>query len=157
MKKVLFIFLPLLLLSLTSNAQRRAYKNITEKNGKVGIGTTQPDELLTVKGKIHSQEVLVDLEGAVAPDYVFEAYYMGKSDSFPTYKRYTLPELNEYLATHKHLPGVPSAKHLSENGMELKAMNLLLLEKIEELTLYTLEQQKQIDALKQQIVQLQKE
>lgn len=156
MKKVLFIILPLLFITMTSNAQRRAYKNITEKNGKVGIGTTQPDELLTVKGKIHTQEVIVDLEGAVAPDYVFESYYEGKSTLFPEYKRYTLPQLNEYLATYKHLPGVPSSQDLSDNGMELKTMNLLLLEKLEELTLYTLEQQKEIDQLKEELQTLKK-
>ena len=64
MKNLIFILL--LLLSVSVSAQRNKLKNITEKNGKIGIGTTQPDELLTVKGKVHAQEVIVDLNGAIA-------------------------------------------------------------------------------------------
>ena len=43
---------------------------MTEKNDKIGINTKQPDEMLTVKGKIHTQEVLVDLNGATLADYI---------------------------------------------------------------------------------------
>ena len=50
------------------SAQRNRLKNIYSENGKIGIGTNTPDELLTVKGKIHTQEVMVDLNGAIAPD-----------------------------------------------------------------------------------------
>jgi hypothetical protein len=49
------------------------------------------------------------------------------------------------------LPEIPSAQKLKEDGLELKKMNLLLLQKIEELTLYTLQQQKQLDALQGQV------
>ena len=52
---------------------------------------------------------------------------------------------------HHHLPGVPSAEVMEREGMSLKEMNLLLLQKLEELTLYTLEQQKEIDALKEKL------
>jgi len=142
--------LVILLLSITVTAQRKKLKNITEKNGKIGIGTTQPDELLTVKGKIHSQEVIVDLKGAVAPDYVFESYYEGNSKLKPTYKLLTLSEIETYIKKNHHLPKVPSAKEIEENGLSLKEMNLLLLEKIEELTLFTIQQQKEIDLLKVQ-------
>jgi hypothetical protein len=146
MKK--FIILSCLAIAFSCSAQRGSYKNITEKDGKIGIGTTSPDEQLTVKGKIHTQEVLVDLEGAVAPDYVFESYYNGTSTLKSDYKMPTLTQLASFIETNHHLPGIPSAKTLSEEGMNLKEMNLLLLEKIEELTLYTLEQQKEIEALK---------
>ena len=145
------VLLVIILLSVTVTAQRRKLKNITEKNGNIGIGTTQPDELLTVKGKIHTQEVIVDLKGAVAPDYVFENYYEGKSNLNPTYRLLTLSDIEIYIKENHHLPKVPSAKEIEENGLSLKEMNLLLLEKIEELTLFTIQQQKEIDLLKVQV------
>ena len=145
------VLLVIILLSVTVTAQRRKLKNITEKNGNIGIGTTQPDELLTVKGKIHTQEVIVDLKGAVAPDYVFENYYEGKSNLNPTYRLLTLSDIEIYIKENHHLPKVPSAKEIEENGLSLKEMNLLLLEKIEELTLFTIQQQKEIDLLKFQV------
>lgn len=149
MKNVLLI---VLMVTITScYGQRRAYKNVTEKNGKIGIGTTAPDELLTVKGTIHTREVKVDLEGAVAPDYVFETYFEGASSLKPEYSLMPLQELGSYLEKNKHLPNIPAAKTLETEGLDLKKMNLLLLEKIEELTLYTLEQQKQIEALKKEL------
>jgi hypothetical protein len=63
----------------------------------------------------------------------------------------SLHEVGNYLEIHHHLPGIPSAEELKTHGLSLKEMNLLLLEKIEELTLYTLEQQKQIDTLSELI------
>jgi len=148
MKNILL--LAILLISITVTAQRKKYKNITEKDGKIGIGTKAPDELLTVKGKIHTQEVLVDLNGSVAPDYVFETYYLGKSKLNSNYRFLTLPEIETYIKENHHLPRIPSAKEIEENGLSLKEMNLLLLEKIEELTLFTIQQQKEIDFLKAQ-------
>ena len=141
----------ILMFSLSATAQRNPFKNLSEKDGKIGIGTTTPDELLTVKGKIHTQEVLVDLEGAVAPDYVFETYYNGFSEMMPEYSLISLEELEAFLKENYHLPNVPSAETMQKEGISLKEMNLLLLQKIEELTLYTLQQQKEIDALKEKI------
>ncbi len=111
-------------------------------DGNVGIGTTTPDAALAVKGHIHTQEVLVDLNGAVAPDFVFE----------PGYKLRTLAETERYINEHKHLPEIPSAAEIEATGMELKTMSLKLLQKIEELTLYSIEQEK---ALKQQQEEIQ--
>lgn len=138
-----------LLFCFSATAQRNPFKNIFEKGGKIGIGTTNPDELLTVKGKIHTQEVLVDLDGAVAPDYVFETYFNGFSKTMPEYRLISLEELEAFLKKNNHLPKVPSADTMQTEGISLKEMNLLLLQKIEELTLYTLQQQKEIDALKE--------
>lgn len=135
-------------------SQRNASKLLTEKNGKIGIGTEHPDQLLTVKGTIHTQEVLVDLNGAVAPDYVFEAYFNSPNNSKPDYVLLSLEEVAAYVKQFNHLPGVPSAKQLKEEGLSLKEMNLLLLEKIEELTLYTLEQQAEINLLKEKVSSL---
>lgn len=140
-----------ILLFTTSCAAQNSFNSISEKNGMVGIGTNSPDEKLTVKGKIHTQEVLVDLNGAVAPDYVFEKYFDGYSNLNNEYRMLDLQSLESYLKKNRHLPEIPSATVLKEEGLELKKMNLLLLQKIEELTLYTIEQQKEIDALKKQV------
>jgi hypothetical protein len=120
-----------------------------EQNGKIGIGTKKPDALLTVKGNIHTQEVLVDLKGAVAPDYVFQNYFNGESKLNPNYKFKTLKQVEYFVAKNHHLPGIPSAETLDKDGLSLKKMNLVLLEKIEELTLYLIEQQKEIETLKE--------
>ncbi|MAZ73978.1 MAG: hypothetical protein CMC70_12615 [Flavobacteriaceae bacterium] len=149
MKNTLLIVIALV--SIHCIGQRGDYKNISEKNGKIGIGTTNPDELLTVKGKIHTQEVRVDLQGAVAPDYVFEWYAKGFSTLKPDYQLLSLEALDAFVRKHKHLPKIPSAETLEKEGLSLKQMNLLLLEKVEELTLYTLQQQKEIDALKEKL------
>ena len=152
MKKILALLI--ILLSMSCSAQRGSFRNMVETNGKIGIGTRSPDEMLTVKGKIHTQEVLVDLNGAVAPDYVFDRYYDGMAFQKKDYQFKSLDEIENYIALHRHLPGVPSAKEIETDGLSLKAMNLILLEKIEELTLHTIEQQKQLDIMKEKIWKL---
>ncbi len=119
-----------------------AYQVITfqRTTGNVGIGTTTPDSKLTVKGKIHTQEVKVDLAGAVAPDYVFLEDYNLK----------TLDEVSKHIKEKGHLPNIPSATQMEKEGVNLKEMNLKLLEKIEELTLYTIAQEKEIQKLQLQ-------
>ncbi len=101
-------------------------------NGKISIGTDvdDPGYDFTVKGKIHVQEVKVDLLGAIAPDYVF----------YDDYNLKTLEEVEAFIVKEGHLPNIPSANEMQKNGVNLKEMNLKLLEKIEELTLYILEQ-----------------
>ena len=148
--KTATLCLLILLVSFSCGAQN-SLSSITQKNGMIGIGTNNPDQKLTVKGKIHTQEVLVDLNGAVAPDYVFEKYYQGQSALKSDYQMLDLKSLEAFLKQNHHLPEIPSAQKLKEDGLELKSMNLLLLQKIEELTLYTIEQQKQLDALQDQI------
>nr|WP_298924897.1 tail fiber protein [uncultured Allomuricauda sp.] len=103
----------------------------SKNNGNIGIGTTNPDSKLTVKGNIHAEEVKVDLS-VPGPDYVFKEGYDLKS----------LVEVQNYIEEHGHLPNIPSAKEMEENGIQLGAMNMKLLEKIEELTLYVIELEK---------------
>jgi len=111
--------------------------------GNVGIGTTGPDQKLTVKGKIHSSEVIVDAMTTV-PDYVFE----------PDYKLTSLSEVKAYVEKNHHLPEIPSAKEIEKNGIQLGDMNMKLLKKIEELTLYLIEKDKQISILQDDVIKL---
>lgn len=152
MKYILFSLI--ILTSFSTIAQKNPFKTLTESNGKIGIGTKSPDELLTVKGTIHAQEVKVDLQGAVAPDYVFEHYFQGFSRYMPEYRLMTLSELDDFIRKNHHLPKISSASEMEKEGFNLKEMNLKLLEKIEELTIYTLQQQKEIDFLKSEIQHL---
>lgn len=107
---------------------------LKDNGGNVGIGTSKPDATLTVKGAIHANEVRVDLN-VPGPDYVFE-------ESYPLV---TLKKLNEYIQRNKHLPEIPSACSMEENGVNIGEMNMLLLKKVEELTLYAIEQDKQAE------------
>ncbi len=110
---------------------------VIDDSGSIGIGTTTPDEKLTVNGNIHALEVRVDLS-VPGPDYVFEEDYDLKS----------LEEIEQYIQAHKHLPEIPSAKEMETEGIEVGVMNMLLLKKVEELTLHSIAQQKEIQRLK---------
>ena len=120
------------LLRLRSSAIDRV---IVTGNGNLGIGTTTPDSKLTVKGNIHTEEIKVDLS-VPGPDYVFQKDY-----DLPT-----LEEVENHIREKGHLINIPSAKEMEANGIELGEMNIKLLEKIEELTLYILQQQKELIA-----------
>ncbi len=89
-------------------------------------------------GTVKCKEVLVTLEGW--SDFVFDN----------DYKLMPLGELERYVNQNHHLPNVPSAKEVEQSGVNVGEMNALLLQKIEELTLYIIELQKQIDELKNQ-------
>jgi ethanolamine utilization microcompartment shell protein EutS len=103
-------------------------------NGYIGIGSINPDEKLTVKGKIHAEEVRVDL--SVPADYVFQKYYTGKSELKSDYVMPTLADVEAYTKENNHLPNVPSAQEIKDKGLQLGEMSNILLQKIEELTIY---------------------
>ena len=133
--------------ALNENVHEERIKLDTNKNnptffnvGNVGIGTTNPDSKLTVKGKIHAEEVKIDLSFP-APDYVFTK----------DYDLLTIEEVQQHITEKGHLPNIPSAKELEANGVELGVMNMKLLEKIEELTLYTIAQEKELKAQQKEI------
>jgi hypothetical protein len=104
-------------------------------NGNVGIGTLNPTYKLSVNGNIRTKEVVVE---PVWADYVFEK----------DYKLLPLDEVEKYIEQHKHLPNIPSAKEVEENGLHVGDVQRRMMEKIEELTLYVISLQKEINTLK---------
>lgn len=114
--------------------------------GQIGINTTtMGNHKLAVNGSIGAREINVDLHDW--PDFVFDEGY----DQLP------ILELDKYIKKHNHLPNIPSEKEVLENGINVGEMNAKLLQKIEELTLYMIEQNKEIEKLKNNIEYLTQE
>ncbi|MFD2904426.1 hypothetical protein [Sphingobacterium anhuiense] len=119
--------------------------------GKVGIKTKIPGDYdLAVNGKIRSHEIKVESTASTWPDYVFKKEYDLKQ----------LDAVEAFIAKNGHLPEVPKAKDIEANGVELGEMNKILLKKIEELTLYIIQEKKsnadQLLELKKEIEDLKK-
>jgi len=107
--------------------------------------TFKGSRTLNVVGGVLTDSIRVALAGDWA-DYVFEDDYQLKP----------LSEVEQFIKTHKHLPNIPSAKEIKNNGVNLVEMNTKLLEKTEELTLYIIEQNKKIEQQQKQIEELQR-
>jgi len=102
-----------------------------------------------IQGTMVAEEVIVSL--TIPPDYVFEKYYNGFSDLKADYIMPTLKEVANFTKENHHLPEVPSAKEIQENGISVSEMTKILLQKVEELTLYTIEQEERIENLEKQL------
>ena len=131
---------PTATLDVAGNANISAGVNV---GGNVGIGTTTPDQKLTVKGKIHAEEVIVDLSVPVA-DYVFTKDYA----LMPLHK------VEQYVQQNSHLPDIPSAAEIKEQGLSMGEMQNKLLKKIEEQTLYIIALNKQMEKMDKRIKEL---
>jgi len=110
----------------------------------LGIKTNSlPGFDLAVRGKIVAKDLQIKPEkaGIPWPDYVFESMY-----ELPS-----LSNVQEFIAKNKHLEGMPSAKQIEEEGYSTIEVTITLLKKVEELTLYIIQQQKEIDELKKQV------
>ena len=125
--------------AVSHQGERRVYLNINGNSylngGNVGIGTTNPTDMLTVAGKIGAREIKVSTNAGA--DFVFE----------PDYKLTDLAALEKFVKTNKHLPEIPTAKEMVENGVNLGELNIKLLQKVEELTLHLIEKDKQMNTL----------
>lgn len=104
-------------------------------NGRVGVGVNNPSAKFEVDGLVRAEEIIV--EENIGADFVFD-------------HEYTLPVLSEvesFIKEHGHLSGIPSAEEMKQEGIKVGELQVKLLQKIEELTLYLIEQQKRIDYL----------
>ena len=110
-------------------------------NGNVGIGTDNPQNKLDVNGTIRAKEILVESDWA---DFVFKQ----------NYKLPTLREVEEHIEEKGTLPNVPSEEEVKANGISVGKTNALLLQKIEELTLYVIQQQKAMEQQQKEIEEL---
>ena len=116
--------------------------------GNLGIGTdlsSNPNNYtLAVNGTIGAKEVKVEITSSTWSDYVFSDNYKLKS----------LKEVENFINEKNHLPDIPTAKEVEDNGVNLGEMDAKLLQKIEELTLYIIEQNNKIEDLQSQINEL---
>lgn len=102
---------------------------------------------LLVKGGMITEKIKVAVAGSADwADYVFE----------PSYKLMSLDKVESFIKENKHLPNVPSAEEMSKNGLDVMQTSAKLMEKIEELTLYMIEMNKEIKALKEENAKLKK-
>ncbi len=107
---------------------------LIDQNGNVGVGTNSPKFKLDVIGTIRAREIKVDLNGA---DFVFENGYNLRP----------LTEVESFVKANKHLPDVAPASEMQANGVSIGEMNARLLQKVEELTLYTIQLNKRVAEL----------
>lgn len=116
-------------------------------SGKIGVNTrnTTADYAFAVDGGVIATKVYIqNVENW--PDYVFD----------DTYKLMPLHDLKEYVRAYRHLPEMPSKNEIVGQGYDVEEMQRVMMKKIEELTLYTLQQQEEIEALRKQVDELKK-
>lgn len=122
-------------------------KNDLVVKGTISVGaTTSQGHKLAVAGSVIAESVTVKLK-STWPDYVFE----------DNYKLRSLIETEAFIKSNKHLPGIPSQKQVEEEGVNLGEMNRQLLEKVEELTLHLIDEQKARVAMEKEMVFLREE
>ena len=115
----------------------------TMLDNRLGIGTSNPQYSLDVNGTIRAKEIRVETTGA---DFVFADDYQLRP----------LSEVKAFIAENKHLPEIQSAQEMQENGVSVSELQTRLLQKIEELTLYILQQDETIQELRQEVELLKK-
>jgi hypothetical protein len=119
---------------------------ITDSNGNIALNTFDTKGYkLAVNGSAIATSVTVKLNSAW-PDYVFK----------PAYQLPSLTEVKTYIDQNQHLPEMPSEQEIAKDGQNLGEMNKLLLKKVEELTLYLIEKDKQLNEQNKRILKLEK-
>jgi len=112
------------------------------ENGNIGIGVPDPGAYkLAVNGTIRANEVIVETGWA---DYVFDKKFRLKP----------LQEVERFIKANKHLPDIPSASEIQKNGAKLAELTTKMMQKIEELTLYSIAQEKKLEKLEAELAQL---
>lgn len=133
----------------TAGTDNKLYMNTASKGniimatggGSVGIGTVNPGACkLAVEGLLGARKIKVTQSPTWA-DYVFHDGYTVMP----------LHEIEKFIKANKHLPGIPTAREVAENGYDVGEMNRLLLEKVEEMTLHLIRMQKKIDELESKL------
>jgi hypothetical protein len=147
---------------------------VIQRDGKVGIGTVKPNGSLDVAGNVFVygngrgpvnikpdflskyamfvQQGVMSEDFAVAPVADWADFVFNKG-----YKLQTLEELKKYITLNNHLPNIPSQKDVHENGYSMHEITKRMLEKIEDLTLYTIAQHEEIESLNEKYDALAKE
>jgi len=134
------------------NASTEKIALLWDINGNIGIGSDLLSNTynninnyfkLSVNGSIRSKEIVVETGWA---DFVFNE----------NYKLITLDEVEKYINEKGHLPDIPSAKEVEENGVNVGELLKLQMQKIEELTLYLIEQDKRMQKMKKELDELKK-
>ena len=121
---------------------------VVTTNGNVGISTSAPTERLHVSGNILAS-------GSITPDYVFENYYEGESQLNPIYEFRSLEKVQEFVKENKHLPGLPSAQDIeNQGGIIINRSTEMNLEKIEELYLHLFELHKEKNNIEKRLKRL---
>jgi len=115
--------------------------------GRVGIGTLSPTQLLDVAGSVRASSFVAGGTTLNVPDYVFE----------PGYQLRPLTELQTYIMAEKHLPDIPSAREIKEQGVNISELQMQLLKKIEELTLYSIQQNEALAKQRHNLTSLQEQ
>lgn len=110
---------------------------IKQNSGNVGIGTTDPKAKLAVNGDVYARLLRVRPDGWA--DFVFA----------PSYQLMPLQELESYIKKHKHLPDVPTEQQVRRDGLDVGGTQVILLQKIEEITLHLIEQEKRATVQKE--------
>lgn len=128
------------------------YRGYTDTGGSVGIAVNDGREIarfhslgLNVAGTINAREVKIEINAGA--DFVFS----------PDYQLRSLSEVDTFVKENRHLPEIPSEKQMVENGLNVNEMQIKLLQKIEELTLYVIDLKKESQIQESRIGQLEEE
>ncbi len=122
---------------------------MTAGSGQVGIGVDDPEYKLDVAGTVHANSIIADgniraseiIISTTGADFVFADDYQLRP----------LSEVKAFITENKHLPEIKSAQEMQENGVGINELQTQLLQKIEELTLYILQQEERIKALEAEL------